>query len=99
MLKLHRRPNPATSSPAAPRLPLLTGHQIQVLSHDHTAEYVFEAARDAAAGVRTWRAVCACGKPTQPARSMDTAIRDQGNHRAAIFTAARVRLADLDAHA
>lgn len=82
-----------------PTLPTLSPRVIRALDDQHQGDYLFQRATDSDTGQRAWRSLCSCGHPTPPARSMAEAIRDQGNHRAAIFTGARVRLSELDAGA
>jgi len=80
-------------------LDALSPRVFRTLAAEHQGDYVFQRATDSDTGRRAWRSVCRCGHTTDPTRSMSEAIRDHGDHRAAIFTGARVRLSELDAGA
>jgi hypothetical protein len=85
-----------TPPPYVAALDALSPRVFRTLAAEHEADYVFQAATLTDTGQRAWYAVCGCGHTTQPTRSMSEAIRDHGDHRGAIFTAARARLAEAD---
>jgi hypothetical protein len=80
-------------------LPRLTDRQTATISADHQPAYVCMPSSQSQTGARQWRADCSCGHKSYAGRNIDSVLKAHADHRTAIFTGARQRLAQLDARA